>query len=372
MRFIRKLFRWKKMLYALYVLFIVFISLEIILRIYNPFPFRLSGDKVILATNRKMVISNNEIPVLGKTIIHTKNNIGFRGPDKPAGFDSLLTIIAVGGSTTECFYLQDDSCWTASLYKKLQPGFSSLWMNNAGLQGHSTFGHYILINEYIKYLKPKVVLLLVGCNEVGRTDLFKGESVSRKSWNADLISIVRRKSEVVNLLLNLRRKHASDKKGVTDKYLDLHHPQYKEYSARYCDSVADAETPVLNAYKERLSGILDTLKANNITPVLISQPTLFGNTKDSITGADLGLCRMNDIYNGSLWWRLLSKYNEMTKTIALSRNICFIDLANQLPKNSLYFYDVVHFTNEGSEKVSGIIYDCLKPYLQTQFHGFKK
>ena len=372
MRFLKKLFNRKNILYYCYILLIVFISLEIILRVYNPFPFRLSGDKVILAINRKITITNNEIPVLGNKIIHKKNNIGFRGPDKPSQFDSLLTIMAVGGSTTECFYLQEDSCWTAFLYRKLQQDFSSLWLNNAGFQGHSSFGHYILINEYLKYIRPKIVLLLVGCNEVGRTDLFTGESISRKSWNADFISILRRKSEVANLISNLMRKHASDTKGVTDKYLDLRHIEYKVCTPVYCDSVLNAEIPLLNAYKLRLTRILDTLKANNILPVLISQPTLFGNTKDSVTGADLGLCKMNDIYNGALWWALLSKYNEVTKTIAMERNIYFIDLANQLPKNSLYFYDVVHFTNEGSEKVGGIIYSSLKPCLQLQFKNYKR
>lgn len=45
--------------------------------------------------------------------------------------------------------------------------FKDLWINNAGLDGQSTFGHIFLMKDYIKKLKPKVVLFLVGSNDRG-------------------------------------------------------------------------------------------------------------------------------------------------------------------------------------------------------------
>lgn len=56
---------------------------------------------------------------------------------------SYLTIISVGGSTTECFYISDDKTWTHILGMKLKSVFTRVWINNAGLDGHSTFGHII-------------------------------------------------------------------------------------------------------------------------------------------------------------------------------------------------------------------------------------
>lgn len=40
----------KNIVYALYLFSITIISLEIILRIYNPFHFRIKGEKIILTT----------------------------------------------------------------------------------------------------------------------------------------------------------------------------------------------------------------------------------------------------------------------------------------------------------------------------------
>ena len=98
----------KNFLFALYLFFIVFVSLEIILRIYNPFHFRLKGDKIILPVNQVEVIRNEINPRLDKIIINKRNSLGFRGPEKPREFEKALSIITVGGSTTECHFLSDE------------------------------------------------------------------------------------------------------------------------------------------------------------------------------------------------------------------------------------------------------------------------
>ena len=46
----------------------------------------------------------------------------------------------------EKFFKEPDSkTWTDVLSKNLDSAFDNLWMNNAGIDGHSTFGHIILI-----------------------------------------------------------------------------------------------------------------------------------------------------------------------------------------------------------------------------------
>ncbi len=128
-----------------------------------------------------MIFTNDNIPVLEKKIIHTKNSLGFRGPEIPQNFNNLNSYIAVGGSATECFFLSDSNCWTNLLSKSLEKIDSSIWINNAGFQGHSTYGHFILINKYIKQLHPKHILLLIGYNEINRDDIKKDESVLKNS-----------------------------------------------------------------------------------------------------------------------------------------------------------------------------------------------
>ncbi|MBI5184572.1 MAG: SGNH/GDSL hydrolase family protein [Nitrospinae bacterium] len=154
---------------------------------------------------------------IDKQIIHKKNMLGFRGENPPKNFEEKLTLITVGGSTTECFYLSDGKTWTDVLGKKLNARFSNgTWINNAGLDGHSTFGHLVLMEDYIVRLKPKIALFLVGINDLGREDLRSYDQVQWKKGISfysctDFLISMSHYSEVFSLALNMHRYIISNK-----------------------------------------------------------------------------------------------------------------------------------------------------------------
>jgi hypothetical protein len=53
--------------------------------------------------------------------------------------------------------------------------------------------------------------------------------------------------------------------------------------------------------------------------------------------------------------------------VSAERGILLIDLARELPKDSRYFYDFLHFTNDGSERVRQIIASHLARHLEGRF-----
>jgi hypothetical protein len=351
---------------ARYVFFLsiaIVLLLEMLFRLYDPFGFRQRGNEVVLPRNRTMIFENKIVPGIGKKIVHTKNSLGFRGPEPPGNFSDYTTIIAVGGSTTECFYLSDSMCWTNLLSHQLQNNVDRLWINNAGFQGHSTYGNFILINDYIKQLKPKYVLLMEGMNEINRFDLRYDESVSVYAGKTTLWGWLKRNSHVLNAVINVQRHIMADRLGVTDNYFDPAKVEQLLLSQKSMDSAILRQQPLAESYAERLNQIVDTCLANNIQPVLITQPVLYGDGKDCVTGIDLATIKNSDGYNGKLVWELLELYNEKTRSIAQNKKLFLIDLANEMPRCSKYFYDVCHFTNEGSEKVSEILSGYLEKYL---------
>ncbi len=107
---------------------------------------------------------------------------------------------------------------------------------------------------------------------------------------------------------------------------------------------------LVEAFKLRLNRIIDTCLANKIDLILITQPILFGEGKDVVTGANLETYRVRDGYNGLLMWKLLETYNDATRIIAREKGLQLIDLAREMPKSSLYFYDICHFSNEEQAK----------------------
>lgn len=350
--------------YVIFLAIAVFILSKIILRFWNPFNFRQDDKNVVLPRNRKIIFTNTSIPALDKKIVHTKNSLGFRGPEPPANLKNVTSIIAVGGSTTECFYLSDSLCWTNLLARQLKKIKNNIWINNAGYQGHSTYGNFILINDYIKFLKPDYVLLLEGMNEVNRTDIRIDESIAADSKKTSTWGWIKRNSRVVNMLLNIQRKMLADKLGVTDNNFDLSKAQRLTLTDAYIDSVKEKQVPLVEAYSKRLNEIVDTCLANHIRPMLITQPILFGDIGDCITGTDLYSVKITDGYNSKLICLLIELYNDATRQIAKRKNLLLIDLAHEMPKCSRYFYDICHFTNDGSRKVSEILSGHLAGYVK--------
>ena len=342
--------------YIVFLFISVVALLEIGLHIYNPFHFRIKGERIVLETNKKYTIDNSRIPVLDPQVNHTRNELGFRGPAKPTDAAKHISIIAIGGSTTECFYLDDSKTWPQLLYQRLKDSVPGLWLNNAGLAGHSTHAHSMLLKEHIIPLRPDVVLLLTGANDIRRE---KADGASNK-----LLSFFSDHSQLYNLVTNLRRFREAEKRNLTDTYIDPKKADSLVLSDDYINNYLSNESMWVNAYTSRLQSIIHTCRANNITPILVTQPSMVGKGIDPISGVSLETIKLNDRENGKLWWMMLEKYNEGTRAVARTNNIPLIDLALELPKSSEYFYDIVHFTNAGASRTAAIIYDSLLPLLQ--------
>ena len=367
-------FTKRKFFYWIYLFCITLILLECILRFYNPFHFRIKGDKIVLQTNKQFIVTNEKIPVLDKRIVHTKNSLGFRGTEMPNDFSKYVSILTVGGSTTECNYLSDGYTWSDNLSRLLQNDFKNAWLNNAGLAGHSTFGHQVLLEDYLVKLHPKIIIFLVGCNDVGREDLNDSDKSSMVNYYRSLLTFLSKKTEVFNVLANIFRARQARTKNMTDTFLDLE--ARKNDTLLLSQEIMDLQVKQLNkslvAYEQRLRLMVQTCRKNGIGPVLVTQPTLLGSGIDSATGANLETLKINDHLNGMLWWKQLEIYNAVTRKVAKEDDALLIDLSRLMPKKSVYFYDMIHFTTQGAEKVGTIIYSQLKSYIAATYPDYLK
>ncbi len=361
----------KKLLYLGYLIIITFLGLEIALRIFNPFHLRLRGDHILLPVGQTTTIVNRINPKLDSLITNTRNALGLRGPELPTGADRYLTIITVGGSTTECRFLSDDRTWPFLTGKMLEKNFHPLWLNNAGLDGHSTFGHQVLLNDYLLKLRPRVITFLVGINDVENDQPTFHDKLSTRGAYSDFRHFIFENSEVLNLLLNLSRGWKAQRlNNTTQKMMVMDSLQQLRLSPGDVDKRIRSQQAFLPNYRRRIDQLIDSCTNHGILPVLITQPNLFGVGRDSATGTNLELFPLEKDLNGGLLWQMLEIYNGVTRQEARSRSVPLIDLARLMPKNSLYFYDGSHFTNAGAEKVASIVSRELEPVLAARFPGF--
>jgi len=354
------------------------VLIEIFLRVIpNPFDFRIKGNKIILSLNKEYRIENKKIKKLDRIIYHKKNSLGFRGEELSKDSENYLKIITIGGSTTECFYLSDDKTWTHLLGMELKNAFNRLWINNAGLDGHSTFGYFILIEDYIIKLKPGIILFLMGINDVGTKapKLIEKEKFIRK-FNFKSLKLILKStanhSEVISLFINIFRKIETIKKEVGHREIILTENEYIEIPKETKMYMLEMhEEKYIKPYKLRLKKLIEICRKNGIEPIFINQPALYGNAIDDITNVNLAKVKIKD-YNGEVAWSILDLYNDATKKVGNSEGVFVIDLAKEIPKSSKYFYDFHHFTNDGAEKVAEIIYKHLYPFLANRYNDYLK
>jgi len=351
----------KRMAYLLYVFFVTLIALEIILHFYNPFHFRIKGNHLLLPVNERLVIRNTINPHLDSVIINNRNSLGFRGPEKPEAFHRFLSVVAVGGSTTECHFLSDNRTWPWLMGERLRPAFPDIWVNNAGFDGQSSFGHGVLLNDYLVKLRPRVILFLTGINEVENDQPTFHDKLNSRGAYSDFKHFIFTNSEALNLVLNVvRGRKAQQLNNTTNELLDLRKGEAFVMTAGQIAERKQQQAKYLAGYRARLNALIDTCGLYGISPVFITQPCLFGEGRDSLTGVNLETFKLKDGFNGKGLWEVLTLYNDALKEVCSLKKVPVIDLAGQVPKNSLYFYDASHFTNEGADKVAGIVAEGFK------------
>ena len=98
----------------------------------------------------------------------------------PAVDSGWLKQIAREGSTTACTFLSDTRTWPFLLGKKLESGHQKTWLNNAGIDGQSSFGHILMLRDHVLPLKPDYVLFLMGINDTETNQSVEFDEMTEK------------------------------------------------------------------------------------------------------------------------------------------------------------------------------------------------
>ncbi|QNA43181.1 SGNH/GDSL hydrolase family protein [Lacibacter sediminis] len=356
----------KKAGYVLFLFISTILLAEIVLRIYNPFHFRVKGNTVQLPVNQKYKISTNASDGLDSVIIHTKNQLGFRGPDMGKDFANRYSIFVVGGSSTECLLLSDGEDWPNILLKKLQPQNPNLWINNAGIDGASSYGHILLLQQHLLRFKPKMIIFMLGINDINRVDINGFDNLVSIN-KAPLFVRAAEYSELWSTLLNLyRTKKARDKSlthnsisAIIDGKTAMSDANMKKLNF----NLQGGDGSLKATYKKRLLSLIELCRKNEINPVFITQPCITGNAVDSVTGKNMAHIQVTASMKGNEFWELLQAYNRITIETANEEQCFVIDAASSFPKSRQMYYDLMHFRKEGAQAFADTVYTSLAPYL---------
>lgn len=285
------------------------------------------------------------------------NNMGFRGDDlhapKPV---REYRIFMVGGSTTECFYLDDSQAIHRVLQDALKRKFQAIEVKvyNAGKSGDGLPDHISMIVHRIVHLQPDMIVVFAGVNDL-----------TRAIYHYDYLHYVAERRQQVSLLTMLdsastefqigRRVHslmgriAPQQPAQTLEQI----PQLSNYreKVRLRKSVAVSEMrPRVDpeAYRLNLTTIVGILHAHGIQPVFMTQPSTWNSDDQTIKEWQWMLYRFGTTYRDGFMDEALETLNGVMRQISTRFGVPLLDLARQMPKTSAFFYDDVHFNVQGA------------------------
>jgi lysophospholipase L1-like esterase len=326
------------------------------------------------------------------------NSRGIRGrefgPD-----DSEFRILAVGGSTTECLYLDQSEMWTQHLEQELNRTRDGrgVWVGNVGSSGMTSRDHIL----HVKYLPPQypridLITVLVGANDVtaalSQGDHFR-PAVPLSDPDAERQQIRRafrvapgriQDPRTAYLLADnaawykttaiwqvLKRARLATAGVTADESPLAQDPQGHAFTRwranrRGASSVIDTLPDLgaaLDEYRMNLHTIIDLAQSQSIPIVFLTQPMLW---KADITQAEEELLWLGGqgnfqaepnhaYYSARALAEAMARYNEVLKEVCEARTVQCIDLAAEIEPTTDNFFDDAHYTEAGSRKVGLVI-----------------
>ena len=325
------------------------------------------------------------------------NDAGIRG-DQPPADGNRYRILAVGGSTTQLLYLDGPETWTHLVQRDLgqTASGSPVWVGNVGMSGTNARDHVV----HIKYLTPQhpnldAILLLVGVNDL-TVALSQGDgyrlpepitdSVAERaqvrtafavapgklhqpttetyisegaSWvkRLALYQLLKR-ARMVYTSWEASRGLAQDDQGEILEVWRSH----RRTATRFIDSLPPLELP-LREYRTNLETIVALAQARRIRLVMMTQPVLWRADLSPEEQRHLWLGGTGNFqvdsgqayYTPRVLAEAMHRYNEVLLDVCATRNVECLDLESLIPRDTVMFYDDVHFTERGSQAVAAEI-----------------
>lgn len=295
------------------------------------------------------------------------NSHGLRGDDASA------KVLAIGGSTTECVYLDQQEAWPQLVQQSL-----GVTVGNAGKSGLTSRHHVVQVEALLEaHPDVQVVTILAGVNDLTRRlsadldylpadlgDLATRTSLIRESFAAhpgsDAEQPAYKRTEVWRLMRKLRSVRAEP-----PKFQDAAGRIYATWREHRlaATGLRDRLPPLeeaLEEYSSNLHTLVDLIERHGAKPLLMTQPSMWRSQLDPGLESLLWLGGVgnfqsapgHEYYTIEMLAEAMALYNAVVLQVCKDRGIGCIDLASLIPKDDTSFYDDVHFNEAGSRLVA--------------------
>jgi lysophospholipase L1-like esterase len=221
------------------------------------------------------------------------NSDGFRADELTPDFS--YRILAVGGSTTECLYLDQDEAWPQLLQKGLDESQHSrkVWVGNAGKSGLNTRDNIVQLRHILEQFKQlDALILLVGVNDLSTRlkqdagydpDFMRREDAERQLLSRafaapfDESLPFYKRTAIWRLLMELKASVGPPREAVVEDEAGKQLAVWREHR-RNASSIRRT-LPDLNAaldeYARNVNAIIDLARQKSVRVIFVTQPSMW-------------------------------------------------------------------------------------------------
>ena len=308
----------------------------------------------------------------------TVNSSGLRGDELS---EQEIKILTIGGSTTECGYLNDSEAWPHLVQEYLsQKTGKKVWVGNAGVSALNSRHHVLQTAELLKQI-PKVdlMILLIGANDpsllkdgynpAGLESPSIRQECLRSSFEVAPIRINSFKDfQLYRLIRNRFFPKINRRFYRTGEWYEEKRKQRQQFKKTSLSKEQESRLPIgLNEYKENIKKIAHLCQEHETKVLFLTQPTLY---KSAMTENEEMLLwgggtivskgsRERAYITASDLRKIFTLYNDQLLETGKKENFEVMDLDAIISPRSDSFYDDQHFNELGSERVAKAVTDFI-------------
>jgi lysophospholipase L1-like esterase len=285
------------------------------------------------------------------------NTHGIRGDELPARRNAIR-ILCVGGSTTECLYLDQSETWPQVLQELLrrETRQQQLWVGNVGVSGYATPYHVRFVRVSNLVAEMDCLVFLIGINDLLWSLAERDFSVV-PLHGASLPRPRLAETSVGKLAIATYQRLTSY--GVADATLieDEIGENYvaRRLARRTATSIRDVDLPFAAyvGYGRRVNELIDACEERGVRGVFATHPVLWRAEMPSAEEALLWLGALpgGTFASAASLRRMMDRFNELVVRICTERGAECVDLG-EMNGHAAFFYDDCHFNEAGAREVA--------------------
>jgi lysophospholipase L1-like esterase len=279
-----------------------------------------------------------------------------------------LTVAFLGGSTTECVYV-DEADRFPYLAGRLLEKKTGLRVNsyNAAKSGNDSLHSLnVLLNKIIP-LKPRIVVMMHNINDLSVL-LYEGTYWNRHHSRSPLLekklsfkTVWKNLEETGQMIRDLTFPNlASQIKRLVRFNFRAPADEFKEVRGK---KITIRQDHLVSQFSLNLQTFINLCQARGITPVLMTQPSRLTANPDPLIARLMKKMEKDQGITYNQFKEAFDLFNETIREMGARNRILVIDLAKEIPPSRENLCDVAHFNDRGSRLVAASIAEALSPLV---------